>query len=66
MTTLERLTKLVKDTWIEMCQYDGICPDAKFVEFSRDNPFQSKYEVRMRCLMLARKAAKERATSVPV
>ena len=37
----------VKRLWAEMCSFDEIPPDASFVVFSNDNPFEAQYNKAM-------------------
>jgi hypothetical protein len=37
----------VRILWTKMCRSDGIDPKSRFVEFSKDNPYQAEYNEAM-------------------
>lgn len=53
--TINDLQAEIKDLWNKMCAHDGITEAAQFVVFSDDNPFQSRYDNRLRMLLAIRR-----------
>ena len=37
------IRRLLKALWLKSCRHDEISPDAKFVAFSAENPYQERY-----------------------
>jgi hypothetical protein len=37
----------IREAWAKACEHDGIDPAAKFVEFSKNNPWAAKYNTLM-------------------
>ena len=54
-----RKQAMVKEYWNFACLYDSIDPNTNFVIFSKDNPYQPEYNVRMIAYLNAAKRYQE-------